>query len=87
MHLDLSEEETVALLNLLSEAIENDRYPVIAARPDVASDCGQVKSGADPRALVAAPKVYAPTSSKDSDARVTSANARANEVHPSFFLM
>jgi len=27
MHLDLDDEETLALLNLLTEAIENDRYP------------------------------------------------------------
>ena len=28
MHLDLSEEETFALLNLLTKTIENDRYPL-----------------------------------------------------------
>ena len=28
MHLDLSEEETSALLNLLTKTIENDRYPL-----------------------------------------------------------
>jgi len=28
MHLDLTEEETFALLNLLTETIENDRYPL-----------------------------------------------------------
>jgi hypothetical protein len=28
MHLDLTEEETSALLNLLTETIENDRYPL-----------------------------------------------------------
>jgi hypothetical protein len=28
MNLDLSDEETAALLNLLIEAIENDRYPL-----------------------------------------------------------
>ena len=27
MHLDLSDEETLALLNLLIDTIENDRYP------------------------------------------------------------
>ena len=28
MHLDLSNEETLALLNLLTQTIENDRYPL-----------------------------------------------------------
>jgi hypothetical protein len=28
MHLDLSEEETFALFNLLTKMIENDRYPL-----------------------------------------------------------
>jgi hypothetical protein len=28
MHLDLTDDETVALLNLLTETIENDRYPL-----------------------------------------------------------
>ena len=28
MHLDLTDEETFALLNLLTETIENDRYPL-----------------------------------------------------------
>jgi hypothetical protein len=28
MHLDLSDEETLALLNLLTDTIENDRYPL-----------------------------------------------------------
>jgi len=28
MHLDLSDEETFALLNLLTETIESDRYPL-----------------------------------------------------------
>jgi hypothetical protein len=28
MHLDLSVEETLALLNLLTDTIENDRYPL-----------------------------------------------------------
>ena len=28
MHLDLSDEETLALLNLLTQTIENDRYPL-----------------------------------------------------------
>lgn len=28
MHLDLTEEETFGLLNLLTETIENDRYPL-----------------------------------------------------------
>jgi hypothetical protein len=28
MHLDLSDEETLALLNLLTRTIENDRYPL-----------------------------------------------------------
>ena len=28
MHLDLSDEETLALLNLLTQTIDNDRYPL-----------------------------------------------------------
>jgi hypothetical protein len=28
MHLDLSDDETFALLNLLTDKIENDRYPL-----------------------------------------------------------
>ena len=28
MHLDLTDEETFALLNLLTQTIENDRYPL-----------------------------------------------------------
>jgi hypothetical protein len=28
MHLELTDDETVALLNLLTETIENDRYPL-----------------------------------------------------------
>jgi hypothetical protein len=30
MRLDLTDEETLMLLNLLTEAIENDRYPLAA---------------------------------------------------------
>jgi hypothetical protein len=33
MQLDLDDVETRALLNLLTEAIENDRYPPPQARP------------------------------------------------------
>ena len=29
MQLDLTDEETLALLNLLTETIENDRYPLL----------------------------------------------------------
>jgi len=36
MHLDLTDAETLALLNLLVETIEADRLPVLTAYPGVA---------------------------------------------------
>jgi hypothetical protein len=45
MHLDLSDEETLALLNLLVETIENDRYPMsprIRLLQAILAKCGAV---------------------------------------------
>ena len=38
MHLELTDEETFALLNLLTETIENDRYPL---SPRIQTHLGQ----------------------------------------------
>jgi hypothetical protein len=43
MRLDLTDEETFALLNLLVDAIEADRYPDVAAHPAPARDPRQVR--------------------------------------------
>ena len=40
MHLDLTEEETFTLLNLLTETIENDRYPLSRCGPPGADPLG-----------------------------------------------
>jgi hypothetical protein len=44
MRLDLTDEETRALLNLLVETIEADKFPMGAARPDIARHPCQVRA-------------------------------------------
>ena len=43
MHLDLSDEETLALLNLLTQTIDNEPLSAIAAHPDLAWRSRQVR--------------------------------------------
>jgi hypothetical protein len=44
MQLDLTDEETLALLNLLTEAIEGDRYPYSPRGPDLARHPRKVRA-------------------------------------------
>jgi hypothetical protein len=61
MNLDLNDEETFALLNLLIDTIENDRYPHslrIRLLQEILSKCGEV-GGLSPE-LAAWVRCYAP---------------------------
>jgi hypothetical protein len=61
MRLDLTEEETFALLNLLVDAIEGDRYPMsprIRLLREILAKCGEV--GGLPPELAARVRRYAP---------------------------
>ena len=44
MRLDLTDEETLAPLNLLTETIENDRYPLFTENPDAARHPDEVRA-------------------------------------------
>jgi len=44
MHLDLSDEETFALLNLLTETIENDRYPLSPRIPTLRGILAEIRA-------------------------------------------
>jgi hypothetical protein len=54
MHLDLTEEEALALLKLLTEKIENDRYP-LSPRIRVLRSIRDKLPGAPPAAPAARP--------------------------------
>ena len=59
MRLELTDEETFALLNLLVDTIEGDRYPMsprIRALQAILGKCGEV--GGLPSELVARPVSY-----------------------------
>jgi len=61
MHLDLIDDEARALLNVLIEVIENDRYPMsprIRALQAILAKCGEV--GGLPPELAARLRRYAP---------------------------
>ena len=61
MHLDLTDEEVRALLNVLVKVIENDRYPMsprIRALQAILAKCGEV--GGLPPELAARVRRYAP---------------------------
>src|SRR6516162_11383974 len=61
MHLDLTDDEARALLNVLIEVIENDRYPMspsIRALQAILAKCGEV--GGLPPELAARLRRYAP---------------------------
>jgi len=61
MRLDLTDEETFALLNLLVDAIEGDRYPMsprIRLLREILAKCGKV--GEQPPELAARLRRYTP---------------------------
>jgi hypothetical protein len=78
MHLDLTDDETRALLNLITEAIEDDRYPLsprVRVLRDILMKFGELgglppvlaaklRRYAPPPAAADPPKVYASASAK-----------------------
>ena len=44
MRFDLTDDETFALLNLLTETIETDRYPAVASHPDLTGHPREIRA-------------------------------------------
>jgi hypothetical protein len=72
MHLDLTEEETFALLNLLTETIENDRYPLsprIRTLRSILAKFGPMAPAPPPPARPPTPEECAPSRRPQSRSR------------------
>ena len=62
MNLDLTDTEAEALAQELAGIVQNNRYPPLAARSDVARDTRQAEARASPRAFATAEGVCAAAS-------------------------
>ena len=64
MHLDLTDEETFALLNLLTETIENDRFPLsprVQTLRGILAKFGSIAHAPPPPARVPTPEERDPS--------------------------